>query len=223
MGDCKKGRPRDEDVRLRLLAAAARLMEESASANVSVEAIAALAGAGKATIYRWWPTKAALLIEAFRIAVASELNYKSSGSLESDVSQWLLQFTNMLSGPRGRIFSAFVAEGQSDPEIASAFREFWIKPRRAEAKEALHRHCATGELAEDIDLDLVVEILYAPLYYRLLTGWGPLTPDYVESLARLALKGIELKPSGPNSQNLPHPAHSPQAPLPPTPQPHTEK
>jgi AcrR family transcriptional regulator len=190
MGECKKGRPRDEDVRLRLLEAAARLIEESGSANVSVDAIAAMAGAGKATVYRWWPNKAALLIEAFRRAVQSELSYTSTGSLEQDVVQWLLQFTTMLNGPRGRIFAAFVAGGQSDPEIASAFREFWITPRRAEAKEALRRHCTTGELPEGIDLDLVVEMLYAPLYYRLLTGWGPLTPEYVRGLAHLALQGI---------------------------------
>ncbi len=201
MGECKKGRPRDEDVRLRLLAAAANLIEESGSANISVDAIAALAGSGKATIYRWWPTKAALLIEAFRRAVESELTYTFSGSLETDVVQWLLQFTTMLNGPRGRIFAAFVAGGQSDPEIALAFREFWIKPRRAEAKEALRRHCATGELPDGIDLDLVVEILYAPLYYRLLTGWGPLTPEYVEALAHLALQGIAVKAQTPTRDN----------------------
>ena len=193
MGECKKGRPRDEEGRQRLLDAAARLIEESGSPNVSVDAIAALAGSGKATVYRWWPSKEALLIEAFRHAVESELDFPERETLEEAVIHQLRQFTAMLNGPRGRIFAAFVAGGQTDPAIAKAFRDFWIAPRRAEAKTALRRYCATGELSEDIDLDHVVELLYSPLYYRLLTGWGPLTAEYVEEHARLALRGIARK------------------------------
>lgn len=185
------GRPRDEEVRLRILASAATLLEEVGYSNVTIESIAEHAGASRATIYRWWPNRAAVLIEAFREAVASELPFPDTGSLAEDVRRQLTQFAGMLTGRRGRIFAAFIAGAQADPEVAEAFRDLWIAPRRAEAKHALERHRLTGELSANVDLDLAVEILYAPLYYRLLTGYGPLSSPYVEALAHVALKGLE--------------------------------
>jgi AcrR family transcriptional regulator len=188
------GRPRDEEVRWRILDSAARLLEEVGFASVTVEAIAEHAGAGKATVYRWWPNKAAVLIEAFRETVASELPFPFTGSLSSDVRQQLQNFAAMLNGRSGRAFAAFLAAAQTDAEVAEAFRQMWIAPRRAEAKQALQRHCETGELPETVNLDLAVELLYAPLYYRLLTGYGSITDEYVHELAETALRGLRNRP-----------------------------
>ncbi len=188
------GRPRDEEVRRRILEAGAGVLEDAGFANATMEAIAERAGASKATIYRWWPNKAAVLIEAFREAVSSELPFPQTGSLDECVRQQLLQFAGMLTGRRGRVFAAFLAAAQSDPDVAEAFRQMWIAPRRAEAKEALQRHCGTGELPPGVDLDLAVELLYAPLYYRLLTGFGAITPEYVQQLTQTALNGLRHGP-----------------------------
>jgi len=184
------GRPRDEDVRRRILQSAGRLLEEHGFAGVTVEAIADDSGASKATVYRWWPNKAAVLIEAFRETVASELPFPDTGSLSEDVRQQLQNFAAMLNGRRGRAFAAFLAGAQTDPDVAEAFRQMWIAPRRAEAKQALERHCRSGELPPNADLDLAVELLYAPLYYRLLTGFGSITKEYVDELAETALRGL---------------------------------
>lgn len=185
------GRPRDEEVRARILLSAARLLEEVGFNNVTIEAIAEHAGASRATIYRWWPTKASVLIEAFREAVSSELPFPDTGSLEEDVRLQLLAFAAMLTGRRGRIFAAFLTGAQTEPEVADAFRKVWIAPRRAEAKHVLERHQQSGVLAADVDLDLAVEMMYAPLYYRLLTGYGSLAKPYVEALAQRVLKGLK--------------------------------
>jgi len=185
------GRPRDEDVRARILLSAARLLEEAGFNNVTIEAIAEHAGASRATIYRWWPSKAAVLIEAFREAVASELPFPDTGSLDEDIRLQLLAFAAMLTGSRGRIFAAFLTGAQTEPEVADAFRKVWIAPRRAEAKRVLERHQRAGVLAADLDLDLAIEMMYAPLYYRLLTGCGALTKPYVEALARQVLEGLK--------------------------------
>lgn len=83
-----------------------------------------------------------------------------------------------------------MAGGQNDPEVAEAFRQAWIAPRRAEAREALSRHCRSGELPAGLDLDLAVEMMYSPLYYRLLTGYGGLTTQHVEAVARTVLDGL---------------------------------
>lgn len=184
------GRPRDEDVRRRILDAASRLLEQAGFANATMEAIAEQAGTSKSTIYRWWPNKAAVLIEAFRESVAGELPFPRTGSLAEDVRQQLLRFGAMLRSRDGRKFAAFLAAAQTDAEVAEAFRQMWLAPRRREAKLALRDHRTSGELRADVDLDVAIELLYAPLYYRLLTGFGEITPEAIEELARTALQGL---------------------------------
>jgi AcrR family transcriptional regulator len=185
-----RGRPRDEFVRKRILDAALELLEQLGFANATVEAIAERAGASKATVYRWWPNKAAVFIEAFREGVAPELPFANTGSLRDDIRKQLQNFTRMLTGRRGRILAAFVAAAQDDPEVAAALRSLWIRPRRNEAKQALGRNRESGELREDVDLDLALDLLYGPLYYRLLLGHGPLSQNYAETLAEFALEGL---------------------------------
>jgi AcrR family transcriptional regulator len=185
-----RGRPRDEFVRKRILDAALELLEQVGFASATVEAIAERAGASKATVYRWWPNKAAVFIEAFREAVSPELPFADSGSLRDDIRAQLKNFTRMLTGRRGRILGAFIAAAQDDPEVAEALRSLWIRPRRLDAKQALDRNRKRGELRDDVDLDLVLDLLYGPLYYRLLLGHGPLSPSYAETMAELALDGL---------------------------------
>jgi AcrR family transcriptional regulator len=188
-----RGRPRDEEVRRKILASAAFLLESRSFAEITVDAIAEQAGAGKATVYRWWPNKAAVLIEAFRVAVARDLPFPNSGSLRDDLRKQLLQFAQIISGKRGRIFSSFIAAAQTDPDVAEAFRRMWIAPRRAETKKALEQYQRTGEVSPDADLDAALEILFGPLYYRLLFKWGPVNESYIDKLLGTALQGIYSK------------------------------
>src|SRR5579875_2792095 len=135
-----RGRPRDAAARKRILQAALELLESHAFSEITTEAIAERAGASKATIYRWWPNKAAVLIEALREAVAQETPMPETGSLSEDIRIQLRNFVKLLTGRRGRIFKAFVAAAQNDPEVAETFRAVWIVPRRTIAKAALERH-----------------------------------------------------------------------------------
>lgn len=187
-----RGRPRDEAARARILQAALELLETHGFAEITADAVAERAGASKATIYRWWPNKAGVLIEALREAVGQELPFPNTGDLQEDLRVQLRNFLTMLSGQRGCIFKAFIAAGQSDPEIAETFRSTWIAPRRAEAKALLERYRGT-ELREDTDLELTMDALYGPLYYRLLTGQGPLSPEYTDELTEMVLTGIRKR------------------------------
>src|SRR5215469_3694081 len=96
-----RGRPRDEAARLRILTAALDLMDETAFAQVTAEAIAERAGASKATVYRWWPNKAAVVIEAFRESFAPELPLRDTGSLREDLTEQVRNFARVLSGRGG--------------------------------------------------------------------------------------------------------------------------
>jgi len=184
------GRPRDEEVRQRILNSAAQLLEDRCFEDITVDSIAEASGAGKATIYRWWPNKAAVLIEAFRERISQELPFPDSGNFRQDVRQMLQDFTGIIYwGRRAKVFRSFIAGAQADQEIARAFRETWIRPRRAEAKKIFQRHIEEGVADSGLDPDLAVEMVFSPLYYRLLTGWGEITPEYLDSLVDTALRG----------------------------------
>jgi len=188
----RTGRPRDESARKRILDAALTLLQEESFIQVTVESIAVRAGVGKATVYRWWPNKAAVMIEAFREAVAPEVPFPDSGCLEDDIRLQMAKFTHMLLGPRGRMLAGFIAAAQSDPDVAGALSDYWIKPRRAEAKDALRGKRRWRESHSTLDPELVLDILYAPLYYRVLTGL-PLSQEYTQALVDLVMKALARK------------------------------
>lgn len=184
------GRPRDEEVRKRILTSAAHLLESKTFDEITVDAIAEVSGSCKATVYRWWPNKAGVLIEAFREKIATDLPLPDTGDFREDVRQQLRNFSKIVCGARGKIFGGFIAGAQADPVVAEAFRESWIRPRRAEAKKVFARYVEKGEARPELDLDLAVEILFAPLYYRLLTGFGKITDAYIDELVDTGLHGI---------------------------------
>jgi AcrR family transcriptional regulator len=189
-----RGRPRDQAARRRILQAALELMDETAFSQVTAEAIAERAGTSKATVYRWWPNKAAVVIEAFREAIAPELPLRDTGSLREDLTAQLRNFARVLSGRGGRMLRSFVMAARSDPELAAAFRAIWSDPRRKEAREMLGHKQATGQLRTDADLDLVLDSLYGPLYYRFLVKNESPSQKYAEALARLVIEGLAAQP-----------------------------
>jgi AcrR family transcriptional regulator len=187
-----RGRPRDEDARKRILRAALDLMNETGFAQVTAEAIAERAGTGKATVYRWWPNKAAVVIEAFREAITPELPLKDTGSLHNDLTAQARNFARVLSGPGGRMLRSFIVAARSDPDVAAAYRSIWSEPRRAEAREMLRRKQATGQMRNDIDVDLVLDSLYGPLYYRFLVKNEPPSQQYAEAVAKFVIRGLAV-------------------------------
>jgi AcrR family transcriptional regulator len=187
------GRPRDEEVRKRLLKAASDLLEEVGFGSVTVDLIAERAGASKATVYRWWPNKASVLIEAFRDAVSPNFPFSDTGSLSRDINNQLRRFAKFLQTGRGKLLAAVVVGAQRDREVAAALRDYWIAPLRKRGTAVLDGYRKRGELPADIDLDMVQDMMYAPLYYNLLTGYSPITEKYAEMLTDALMKGLEQK------------------------------
>ncbi len=187
-----RGRPRDEEARRRILEAALALVEDVGFTNATTDSIAERAGASKSTIYRWWPNKAAVLIDALREQVALEQPFPITDDVRDDLIVQLQNFIELLaSNGRGRLFKAFIAAAQSDPEVADAFRHHWIQPRRAEAKAVLEHHQANGGLREGLDLGGVLDMIYGPIYFRLLAGHCSLTADFAREVTEMALRGIQ--------------------------------
>jgi AcrR family transcriptional regulator len=183
------GRPRSEQARLAILRSTLKLLGENGFSDLTIEAVAAHAGVGKATVYRWWPNKAALIADAFAGSTSRKLHFPDTGSVYTDMSQQMRQVVKIFRSRRGRIVSAMLGGGQSDRDLIAAFRERFLWPRRREAYATLRQGIQRGELRKDLDKDLLLDSLYGPIYMRFLIRNDKLTPDFVDRLCQLVLAG----------------------------------
>jgi AcrR family transcriptional regulator len=192
------GRPRSEHARLAILRSTLKLLRESGFSEFTIEAVADRAAVGKATVYRWWPNKGALIADAFASSVTPDLHFPDTGSVDKDMSRQMRQLIKVFNGPQGRIVSAILGAGQSDPELIEAFRERFLMPRRREAYATLRRGIVRGELRRNIDPDLLLDSLYGPVYMRFLIRHDRLTPDFVDRLSALVLAGARARYRNPS-------------------------
>jgi len=183
------GRPRSEDARRAILRSTLKLLQHTGFPELTIEAIAGDAGVGKATVYRWWPNKGALVVDAFASSTEHKLHFPDTGSVYHDMILKMKQVITIFRGRRGRIVAALLGGGQSDPELLEAFREGFLWPRRQEAYKTLRRGIERGELPRNLDLDLVLDILYGSIYMRFLIRHAELSESYVERVCRMVLDG----------------------------------
>jgi AcrR family transcriptional regulator len=182
---------RSDDVHEAILKAADELLAESGYLNVSIEAIAARAGAGKQTIYRWWPSKADLYMELYTVLANRVMTVPDTGTLVEDLRQiyrGLLTLFRATGG--GPALAGLIAEAQSNPAFAKRLFDELVTRRRAVWVEMLERARARGELPANSDLNLAVDILSGPVWYRLLLGHAPLDDSLADSLVRTLLGGL---------------------------------
>jgi AcrR family transcriptional regulator len=186
-----RGRPRSETARLAILAAAGDLMLTGGLAAATMDAIAARAGVGKATIYKWWPSRGAVALDGFLDRVAGTLaipeGISTQEALTWQVAAVVTLFRDTTAGP---LMRALVAAAQSDPDIARSLRERWLAPRRAVTLEVLHCGVERGEIRADIDFEAVTDELFAPVYHRLFFGHSPLDDDLAATIVGQLLTGI---------------------------------
>jgi AcrR family transcriptional regulator len=178
------GRPRSEKVRKAVIGSTLALLKRVGFDDLTIEAVAGRAGVGKATIYRWWPNKADLVIDAFAAAVEDELRFPSGSSALASIHQQMRRWAPILRSPLGQIVATVIGAGQSDPEILKAFRAHWTEPRRVEARRILRRAQVDGQIRADLDPDLILDLFYGPLYLRLMLKHAPLDEDFVDTVFR---------------------------------------
>ena len=184
------GRPRSEQARQAILRSTLKILGENGFSDFKIEEVAARASVGKATVYRWWPNKGALIADAFASSTTRRLRFPDTGSVYADMSQQMRQLIKVFRGRRGRIVSAILAAGQNDKDLIEAFRERFLWPRRLEAYATLRRGIQRGELRRDLDPDLLLDSLYGPIYMRFLIQHDRLTPEFVDRLCALVLAGV---------------------------------
>ena len=174
-----------------ILCAAAKLLEEVGYANLTIQAIADRAGVSNKTIYRWWSNKAAVVMEAFAVATADIVTIPDTGSLEADLLAFIqAAFVAHQRLKFGETMASLVAAIQTDPTLATAFREQFITQRRDAVREILERAIKRGELLAPPNMEVVIDSVYGPIFYRLLVGHAPLDNQFAEALVNQLLIGV---------------------------------
>jgi len=186
----RRGRPRSDDTRQAILRAAYELLEEGGMARFTIEGVAERSGAAKTTIYRWWPSKGVLAMEAYHSEVAATLSITDGPSAIADLHKLLHLMAQVFASTTGRVLAGLIAEGQTDPDTLAAYREGVLEPRRDVVRRILRRGIVSGELRGDLDLDATMDAFYGALLARLLLKYAPIDDAYADRLADTVLRGI---------------------------------
>jgi AcrR family transcriptional regulator len=188
-----RGRPRSEKARKAIVDAAAELLLTRGLSAVSMDAVADRAGVSKATIYRWWPTKESLALDALYTEwAAARPAPRDTGTLRGDLLSLLRPWARLAtSKPYGRVLGALITEAQTDPEFAAEYLGRVVEPRRDLTRAIFGRAIERGEIPADTKVEVAIDMLYGPLYHRLLHGHAALNDRFVRDVVDMALAGIQ--------------------------------
>jgi AcrR family transcriptional regulator len=168
------------------------LLQEMSARDLTMQAVAQRAGVGKPTLYKWWPSKAALILAMFHERLVEQLKAKPAATVEATLRVKMRHLIRAFNGQFGKVMSDLIAEGQSDPSILHELYDHHISVRRAEMVADIERGKTNGEFHPDTDSELLVDALVAPIYFRLLFRLVPLTEQYVDELMKQLLQGIQI-------------------------------
>ena len=188
----RRGRPRSEPARRAILDATSELLLEYGLAGASMDAVAERAGVSKATIYRWWPSKEALALEAvYRAWADVEPRLPDTGSLRGDLRAMLMPWARRLrERPYGRVIAAFITEAHTNPAFEEQYRTRFVAPRREQGRAAFARAAARSEIPTGVNVEVALDMLYGPIYHRLLHRHAPLTDRFVSEVIDAVLRSL---------------------------------
>ena len=189
MQETRTGRPRSERRHKAILETAMDLVIELGFRAVSVESLAAKTGVAKTTIYRRWPNKAAVVMDAFMERLL-RTQFPPTDKATDSIRLQMRGMAKAFRSKDGAVLKSLLAEAQFDAELAMAFRERWTLPRRKIALAVFQKAISQGELRPDIDLEATIDLLYAPMYYRLQMGTAPLSDAYIDEIFDQVMEGL---------------------------------
>jgi AcrR family transcriptional regulator len=186
-----RGRRRSERSHEAIVRATQELLVEAGYRGVTIEGVAARAGVGKQTIYRWWPSRAALVLEAYLAGSEAVAPPPEHGSVREDVRALVLWLADVLAQPiGGRVVAGLVGDFQHDADLAEGFHRDVVPTRRRAMLAALERGRERGEIGPDADLEVAVDTLHGAVFYRLLLSGEPLDEAFAARVTDQVLDGI---------------------------------
>lgn len=178
----KPGRPRSTEAYESLINATTRLMEVKAIRNITIGEIAKEAGVGKPTIYRWWDSKCALIMDAFLSSTAPHIPVLKSGTALKTLGRQIRSLIQLMNGRTGRIVAEIIGEGQSDPHIMEEFRNRFFQHLLDPLRAVINYGISSDEFDPDLDVELALDLIFGPVYYRLLLGHQTLDASFADRL-----------------------------------------
>lgn len=173
-----------------MLAAAFELVGANSPGQVSINAIAKEAGVAKQTIYRWWPSRTAVVLEALVDGTMRATPFSESDDIKADFQRHLQSVITLFNSSTGSIIRELLADAQSDAAIAAEFQERFWGPRRDLSKDRLQRGIELGQIRQDIDHEIVLDAIYGPLWTRLMIGHLPMRKTDARSIVNAIWPGI---------------------------------
>lgn len=189
-GPKTRGRHRSLEAEASILRATLYLLERKPLRQVTMDAIAQRAGVSKATIYKWWPNKSLVAFDAYLRGMTDRVAMPDTGSAELDFAVQLKSVTNFYKSSLGKLFGQFIAEGQNDPGFLALFRERFLYARRDGARIMWRRGVDRGEIRKEIDSEIVLDLIYGPMVFRLLAGHGSLNDRESEAMIEAIFGGL---------------------------------
>ncbi len=184
------GRPRSERARRAILEAAADLLVEGGLKAATMESIAERAHVSKVTIYKWWPTRGAVAIDAYFHRYRQTYSFVDTGDLAADLVVQIRLLLDAFRGRAGELMAELIAQAQADPNLAESLAAGWLRPRREATAAVLQRAIGRGQIRPDADIPSLMDQLYAPVYWRLLMRHEPLDDALAGVLVRTVLDGV---------------------------------
>ncbi|WP_395110009.1 TetR/AcrR family transcriptional regulator [Actinomadura sp. SCN-SB] len=187
----RPGRPRSEEARRAILAAALDELKERGYRGLTMQGIAARAGVGKQTVYRWWPSKADVVLDAMVDMAETVVAVPDTGTLSDD----LVAFLKATFRQRGQrpILIGLMAQALLDPGFAKVFRDRFLFARRMVLRQIMERARERGEISPEMDLELAIDVVYGVLWYRLMLDHAPLDEAAGRDLAEFVLRGVSAR------------------------------
>ena len=174
----------------RILSAAARILEHDGYARLTMERVASESGAAKTTLYRRWPTKAALCMDLYLDVASHELHDPDTGDIAKDLKQIANTVTHLLTRTvAGPALRGMIAEAQINPETGDKVLAEFAQRRREVSRRVLKRAISRGEIRPDTDIDLVIDAIGGAVTLRLLQGHARISGRFVDTLVDLVLSG----------------------------------
>jgi AcrR family transcriptional regulator len=186
------GRPRSEQSRVAVLRATSELLKTVGLRAMTTEQISNRSGASKATIYKWWPNKHAVAVEAFLTEMMAESPDPDTGSAQEDFRRVIRGLGHFYTGDSGRVFAQLIGEAQSDPLVRNELHTHLVEPRRALMRTIWERGVRRGELRGDVDPTVALDQLIGPMLYRLLLGHAPLDDAAADAVVESAMRGFAV-------------------------------
>jgi AcrR family transcriptional regulator len=187
----ERGRRRSVRSHAAIVRATQELLVERGYRALTIEGVAARAGVGKQTIYRWWPSRAALVLEAYLAGSDALPPPTARDSVRDDVHGLLVWLSRVLAQPiGGRVLAGLIADLQHDHDLADGFHRDVVPTRRSAMLAALERGRERGEIRGDVDLEVAVDALHGAVFYRLLLSGEPLDDEFARRVADQVLGGL---------------------------------